>query len=1254
MKYIKYIIISLLAIQFNFVFCQTELSIKSSTPTHLDEFLASPANVIPSRSLNANFIENITISNNLEGAVPMDIIFLPTYNKFYVYGKRRILVVDALTKTITKSIDISDHSQTQPVVMNNATNRTNKEEHLVLANINGQEYVYCATESLEIIKINPADDSWTTVVNTPSTLLVDNFYSNMKLKFDSRTNRIYWMIAMDTHGGSIFIYNISGTNLSFVNQIDITNSGLLIDIAVNQVLDEFYVNAGIQLRKYNSINFNYTILANTNNQRGDLLYINEGGHHKLYSFARDWQHNNTLIYQIDFNNNNNLTSFNSPLPTETACYYNSVTDEIYIAFDRFSHLQNDIFIMNPSTNNVLTSFNTHIYSDNYENNDISFHRFNGNVILCKTHELIQIDELNYNFSALEIAQYNMYLKCATSNSNAFVISPWSGNINVIGSDLTINSKIDVGASLYFGCFNPDKSKAYLYHTGFQGKSKVYILNTLTNQISHLEMGNNISDMFVYAPDENTNRVYVSFYDETNLVKAIDGETDQITGAQYWISLNENYCGSMFLAPNNKLYCMNGLDNQGNHDAGIEIRDAANGFAYLGSHYYTDMYGALTGKFCYNANNNMVYATVMDLNGFPDYGKLTEIDGNTNTATDFAINNTPNNIVVNKINNNVYIQHEGNQQNITVYSPKNHSISLVNIGYPVWDIQFDETRNMVFVLYHKANSQALGFIDNLSFASGVDLPYSTSSIKFNPYNSSIYAYVPHNHWSPIPEESELWQCTMDSYVNINNYNITTQRISLHNWHTFKYNGFIFSNDIILDKAQNRIFVANGGHSNISAVSYQPEDYLYLQPRVTWLSIPRHTRTVDPETSLTSDVFAQNNMSVPFSDMVLDYNNIDKSMAAGSRNIVSAYYSSTNWSYDDQIMNYIDSRRGYVLHDILPTSERLLKLEGTQEDPGSYIDLYCKKENWIGYFLEEEQNVFDALADIEPDIYHIQLQYVNCYRYNYPVSNDCNQTKSTSDYSPGTWICNGTPNIKYGDMVKVTPIGDITNFQWNYSGNPPSGAIRPKVVYYTFEEKPSYETFVLVLDSTTSNPTEIGAFVNDTCVGACSVTAEDSVVVLSAYTNGTPGDSVTFEQHFGSQKNSNIRLNSYLVKNRLNNLFEKRVVKTGEKQDAFIINFNAKNTSIINNNFNEKVKIYPNPVTDNLNYSLILEKDSKVQMTLFDINGRKMGTLVNKKFDKGYYSASINIKNLFENKLKEGIYLIKITIDNNSFNKKLIIK
>jgi len=1255
MKNIQVHILFFLIILSGVSFSQTELEITSSAFSYLDENIQETLPMVsPDNTMSSSFIGNISISDEMGGAVPMDIIYLPAHNKFYVYGKRRLLVIDANSNTVVNSINISTNSQYHPVARN-GENRSHHEIHFVLVNQNGTDYVYCVTESLEIIKINTQDDTWTKVAETPANMLADNFYSNTKIKYDQRTNKIYWMLAMDTNGSSVFIYDITESSLSLINRIDLEDPYIIKDIAINQEIDEFYISVDKQLRVYNAINMTYTILVEDSDGKGDLIYINEDGIHKLYCFSHDWGHDDDLIYQIDFNDNNSFSSFPSPLPNETACYFNPVTNEIYLGFSRFAADQHDIHILDPITNTVISSFNTNIYSPHFSNQPVSFERFNNKVLLCKNNEIVIINEQDYTFSLLETAQYNMYQKCATSTDHALVISPWSGNINVVDMNHTIEKKLEIGASLYFGCFNPDKSKAYFYHKEFQGKSKVYILNTISGNISSVEVGNNISDMFVYAPDENTNRVYVSFYDETHIVKAIDGETDLIVDSQYWIFLNEDYCGSMYLAPNNKLYCMVGLDNYGSHDASIEIRDASNGFAYLDSHYYPNLNGALDGEFCYNSNNNKVYATAHDLNGYPDFGILTEIDGETNVATDYTINNLPNHIVCSQVNNKVYIQHITSQQSITVFNPKTTNISYVNVGYEIWGIEYDPTRDLVFTLYNKSDTQGLGFIDDETFVPGIDLPNTTISIKFNPGNSDIYAYVPHNVFSSTtPEENEIWQCRLEDYIDVQNYDLLTQRIPLENWHTNKFNGFLFENDILFDENQSQIYVANGGQSNISVLSYEPLDYILLRSNFTWLSIPRHERPTVQELTPTNIVFAQENMSAPFTNLDLLYNFITEDDDAGHENIVEANYFNYNWNMSHPIMDNIHSTRGYIVKNVFPNQQRLLKLSGEQEDPGSTIDLYCKKQNWIGYFLEEEQDVFDALADIMPNIYHIQHQNYNCWRHNIYVNNECGQTtKSGMDITPGTWVCNGRPVIKYGEMIKVTPFGDYSNFQWNWSGNPPNSQGRPELEYYTYEEEADYETFVIVLDTTENNPTEIGAFVNDTCVGACSVTELDTVVVLSAYINQQPGDSVVFEKYYAGTKMGNVAVDDYFVKNNKKDHYEKRAVQTGEKQEAFIISFNKKTAAPSGLDNDIDFKVYPNPAHNILNYSFTLEEESFVKISIFDIKGKFIVELLNGTFNVGSTSSKINLNDFNGNKFKPGIYFVKARMGNSISTKKLVV-
>ena len=422
---------------------------------------------------------------------------------------------------------------------------------------------------------------------------------------------------------------------------------------------------------------------------------------------------------------------------------------------------------------------------------------------------------------------------------------------------------------------------------------------------------------------------------------------------------------------------------------------------------------------------------------------------------------------------------------------------------------------------------------------------------------MYVYAAHNDFNN--NEAEMWQCMLDDYSSVFR-SFTTTKTPLENRHTYKFYGFLYNNDILFDETKQQIYVANGGHSNISVLSYESEEPVVMHPGFNWISIPRHTRTNGNSTP-TPNVFGLNMVSPDYDMMEIEYNYLNIIMSAGVKNEVSAINGGLQWSYEDPTMQNIISTRGYVVV-AEPKNDRVLLMEGTVEDPETEIELYCKKENWIGYFIPEKQNVFDALSDIIDDVYHIQMEECNCWRHNYPISNVCG-SKSTDDYSPGTWICDGRPVIDYAQMVKVSPELDILDFKWSYSGSSSDFEERPEVEYYEYEKSAGYETFVIILDTTQTIPTEIGAFVNNSCVGATAVMSSDTVVVLSAYLESI-GDSVTFEQYYGGNKSTNKAINNYFVKNTANNSFTRRVIYSGKKQEAFIISFADKKQPISKRN------------------------------------------------------------------------------------------
>ena len=96
------------------------------------------------------------------------------------------------------------------------------------------------------------------------------------------------------------------------------------------------------------------------------------------------------------------------------------------------------------------------------------------------------------------------------------------------------------------------------------------------------------------------------------------------------------------------------------------------------------------------------------------------------------------------------------------------------------------------------------------------------------------------------------------------------------------------------------------------------------------------------------------------------------------------------------------------------------------------------------------------------------------------------------------------------------------------------------------------------------------------------------------------------------------------------------------DVYNMNINVALSIYSINNYN--INIYPNPVKDILNIEL--ENNSKAMYQIFDITGK---IIVEDEIRKGENQKSIQLSNL-----SSGIYNLRLTIDNNIINHKLIIE
>ncbi len=1175
--------------------------------THEDDSMSVALN--PEGEIPNMFIQNLKVPGDTLGSLPLDITKISSLNKIYVYAQNQIIDINASTNNVEDVINLQ-HSIYYPSIDDFLAQKAGSEKHLAYNNNAG--LLYCSTEKMNIIEINPADNSWAEIVTRPSSL-TQQWYRYQNLKYDSRKNRIYWAVSK-INGSSIFIYDAQTYNL--IHQIDL--NGTLEDLEINDTKNEFYVSFAKEYRIYNDDNYSYTVIGNGNYQAGDLLYIHNDNIHKLFCFTRTYMHNPTLIYVVDFNNSNNITSFNSPLPTETAVYYSSVDNKIYAGFSPYSHTQNDLYIIDPVNYSIVNSLSTKSFSSLYENFPQSINELGNNIIVTKNHEICAFDKTTLNLQLLKKGINNVFFRSVICNDKDFVIGSWTGTVDVLNTGLSITNTINIGEPLFFGCYNNNGHKAYFYHQHFQDNSKVYILNTLTNQIKYVEIGSNITDV-IY--DEIRDKVYVSTYNDENTIKVIDGNTDLLLPQTQWIQLSHAYCGKMFLAPNDKLYCIVGMDN--NNGAGIEIRNASNNYSLL-KYQTVNITGALNGEFCYNPKNGNVYSTLRDINTYSTFGKFLEIDGNTDNITDYNVSAYPYKLVCNYYDNKVYFEYLPDDIHyLSVFRCDDHTFGQIQIGYQVRALEYAPDRNTLYILYYENRNSRIGIINDETLEEGPTVPATAISLKYNPNNFNIYVYVPYNGNKQY--EGEVWEFEYDDPDNDGSGTFfNTGYVSLLNKNMNRVLGTLLNNDMLIDLDNNKLYVANGGFSNISVLQCPSDKDMFVNGE-NWISFPRLQR--------------QNNDPVNTQSVLQNMDPLPISLSLEGRednsdNPKRAYKNGNTWNTQD--LPTVQSTRGYILTiPETPTDNYTLPYSGTRLNPSTQITLYQGHKNWVGYFLLEQQDPFDALSNVLPNLKTIKGQYWAAANMGTPSDPD--------------WILTKPYPLHYGDMLILEPF-TTTTFTWHTYGNPGNNLTFEDTQHYSYTPSGEYTPVFIEID-TSDRPLEIGAFVNDSCIGATRVNADDTLVLLRSYAPENTGDSIVFEKYYGNKSTDKKIVKSYYVYNTKFKINEKRCIKTNENKDFYLISFkNDKHSGKKSLDNKIVVNIFPNPVSKTLNLHYTIPKSTHFTVELYNGNGQLLNVFVDKALRiKGIYNERWTLNN----NVKHGVYIIKISTDSQIVYKKIVV-
>jgi len=85
------------------------------------------------------------------------------------------------------------------------------------------------------------------------------------------------------------------------------------------------------------------------------------------------------------------------------------------------------------------------------------------------------------------------------------------------------------------------------------------------------------------------------------------------------------------------------------------------------------------------------------------------------------------------------------------------------------------------------------------------------------------------------------------------------------------------------------------------------------------------------------------------------------------------------------------------------------------------------------------------------------------------------------------------------------------------------------------------------------------------------------------------------------------------------------------------------------FNGLVSIYPNPSAKYVNISYSLKEASNVKMSIYDINGKIVNTILNEKKSVGSYIETWDRSNV-----ASGLYILEIDADGKKYNSKLVLE
>jgi hypothetical protein len=294
----------------------------------------------------------------------------------------------------------------------------------------------------------------------------------------------------------------------------------------------------------------------------------------------------------------------------------------------------------------------------------------------------------------------------------------------------------------------------------------------------------------------------------------------------------------------------------------------------------------------------------------------------------------------------------------------------------------------------------------------------------------------------------------------------------------------------------------------------------------------------------------------------------------------------------------------------------------------ITLYPEQDNWVGYWLTNSQNIDDAFGDDFEKVISVRSE-----RWYYgPIPVDPDRGDPTDPIRPSSTM----RALHYGRGYVVRVNETIESFDWNYSGNIFDNDTIEKPINFTYEEKSDYEVIDIIgLDD---NIIEIGAYIDTTCVGAAVIT--DSMAQILVYIDENVREGSVIEFELISSNRERHKINNYFVYNFNTNHFEEgRVITNRQLYNLVTLENNQEDIPkqvILKGN-------YPNPFNPDTTISFSIPEYCKVNLSIYNIKGQKVKTLIHTVLEKGSHDVVWNSHDSNGKSVASGVYFYKLKVN-----------